>query len=275
MIVGQLFHLIRRDERALWHVQVAHLAGDAHVRDHAPPDDGHTPPVTAGRIGHLLNARDVRGESGHDDAPWRPAKDARQGLSQDLLGGRIAGLFRIGAVREQEQHPLATQLGQLGEIGAQAIYRIVVELEVSRVDYQAHWRVNPQPDPIGDAMADVEELDLERPDRQLIPWRDRVQLHPVDLGLAQLHFDQPSGEPRGVDRGLDLGQQVRQSTHMVFVSVGDDNALDALCPLEHIAEIGDHNIYSQHIVRREHQASVNDEDALIVLQDERVPSDLP
>ena len=45
----------RSIEQPAGHVQVAELAGDAHVADHGPADEGDLAPVLGRRVEHLLH----------------------------------------------------------------------------------------------------------------------------------------------------------------------------------------------------------------------------
>jgi len=56
----------------------------------------------------------------------------------------------------------APQFSQPGKVGQTAVYRRLVELEVARVDNQAHRRGDAQANAIGDRMAHAKKLDGER-----------------------------------------------------------------------------------------------------------------
>ena len=69
-----------------------------------------------------------------------------------------------------------------------------------------------QAQPIGDAVADVEELDRQRPQRYLVTAGDRVDADAlIQAVLPELALDQTGREPRGVDRReVELRQHIRQ-----------------------------------------------------------------
>ena len=62
---------------------------------------------------------------------------------------------------------------------------------------------------------------------------------------------------------------------MVLVAVGDDDRLDVARALAQIGEVGQHEIDADHLGRGEAQADVDDDDAVVVLDDGHVLADLP
>ena len=60
--------------------------------------------------------------------------------------------------------PRSENSASLAIIGRPAVDRGVVELVIAGMDHQPGRRVDAQPDAVGDRVADVEELDLERAD---------------------------------------------------------------------------------------------------------------
>ncbi len=91
------------------------------------------------------------------------------------------------------------------------------------------------------------------PQFEVLARRHLVQrgltLQPV---LAQLGVHQPQGQPGTVDRNVDFLQQVGQGSHMVFVTVGEQYAQHPLTVLDHVGEIGQHEVDAQHLVVGEH-----------------------
>ena len=80
-------------------------------------------------------------------------------------------------------------------------------------------------------------------------------------------FDEADGQPGGVDRHIEFFEQVRQAADVVLVPVGDEQALDAVLVLQHVGEIGDDQINTEHIGIRENQAAVDqDHIALAFIQ---------
>ncbi len=141
--------------------------------------------------------------------------------SDGVQPGRSA-LVEFG---QQGQHAALGQLGQLGIVGRPTVYRGVVELVVAGVDHQTGGGGDTQSHPIGDGVADVEELHLEGADVCHLARLHGVQLDLVQQSAArQLELHQPARQARGIDRGIDLLQQVVDGAGVVFVPVGDHHA---------------------------------------------------
>ena len=79
--------------------------------------------------------------------------------------------------------------------------------------------------------------------------------------------DEADGQPGGVDRHVEFFEQVRQAADVVLVSVGDEQALDAVLVLQHVGEIRDDQIDAEHIRIREDEAAIDqDHIALALIQ---------
>ena len=104
-----LVDLRELDHRALRHLEVAEVAGDVGVLDHRAAGEGELAPVQVGDRDRLLDAVDVRGEAGHDDAALGLGEDLVEGLADGALrGGRARGLG-VGRVAEQREHALLAE----------------------------------------------------------------------------------------------------------------------------------------------------------------------
>ena len=101
------------------------------------PDQGDLAPERRSGIDDLLDAVDVRGEAGDDDA----AVGAREHLLQmrpDLsLGGRETRAIGVGRIAAQQQNALGAQLGQARDVGRHAVDGGLVELVVAGQQHRA------------------------------------------------------------------------------------------------------------------------------------------
>src|SRR5262249_4234357 len=86
--------------------EIAELPGDGAVVLHASPDERALPTVARGDVDRLLDANDVRGEGGHNDAARRVANELAQDALNDALRRGEPGLLDAGAVGEQRQDPV-------------------------------------------------------------------------------------------------------------------------------------------------------------------------
>ena len=62
---------------------------------------------------------------------------------------------------------------------------------------------------------------------------------------------------------------------MVLVAVGDDDAPHQALLIVQVAEIGDDQVYAQHVVFGEHDPRVHDDDVTAVFQDHHVLAHFP
>ena len=60
---------------------------------------------------------------------------------------------------------------------------------------------------------------------------------------------------------------------MVFVAVGDDDAAQLFLALQQVADIGDDQVDAQHLFLGEHQAGIDDDDVVVVLDGHHVLAD--
>ena len=83
--------------------------------------------------------------------------------------------------------------------------------------------------------------------------------------LLELVLDKTNRQLGGVDRHIEFFEQVRQTADVVLVTVGDEQALDAVPVLEHVGEVRDDQIDTEHIGIREHKAAVNEDHVALAL----------
>jgi hypothetical protein len=125
-------------------------------------------------------------------------------------------------------------------------------------------------------MGDMERLDHERPKVELLAG---LEVHegcpvqqPVLLEFAAHHAHR---ERRAVDRReAEVGQQVRNGPDMVFVAVGQQDALDLVLLVVQIGDIGQYQIDPEHIGFGEHHAAVEQQDLLAALEHPHVAPNL-
>ena len=64
--------------------------------------------------------------------------------------------------------------------------------------------------------------------------------------------------------------QLRQAAKMIDVPVGDNDAADAIRATAQMTVVGDDHIDAQHIVLGEHNAGIDDEHLVVVLEEHHV-----
>jgi len=150
----------------------------------------------------------------------------------------------------------------------------VVELEIARVHDQPDRRAHGQTHTVGDRVADIEKVNGKGAQGERGIRADGPECHIAQPVLAQLDLNQALCEGGCIDWGPDLFQQVRKRTGVVLVAMGDDDAPDMLAPLEHVAHIGNDDIYPQHLILGKHEAGVDDNQVVVVLQHHHVTANL-
>ena len=271
------------DQRAGRDVQHPEVVPELHVLAHAQPERGDLAPAGDGGVGDLLDAVEVAGEAGRDDPPVAVLVEERaQDPPDAALARGVAGL--LGVRRVAQQHADALGLGDLadaGEVGAAVVDRRQVELEVARVQDHALRRVHGDGVGVGDAVGDGDELDVER--RRCGCGRRRLdgveRRAPEQAGLLDAVAGQPERQRRAVDRHADLAEQELDAADVVLVTVGGDEAVDALGVVAQVREVGQHEVDAVQVGAGEHQPAVDEQDPAVVagalLDGHAVATDLP
>lgn len=199
----------------------------------------------------------------------------RSRVSRTIDSEGPAGALGVGAVREQGQHARLAQPGQLVDVGGVAHHRREVELVLGAVHDRAQRRVDGVADGVRNRVRHPDRLDPEGADLDHV-----VVLHGMDHGrvqelvLLEPHLDQAAGQPRGVDRRRRLRQHVPQRTVMVLVPVGDEVAQQVLDVLGQVGEVRQDQVDARHVALGEHQATVDHDHGVAVLDDGHVAADL-
>ena len=167
------------------------------------------------------------------------------------------------------------QRADAGQVGAPAVHRVQVELEVPRVQDDALGGVEGDGEGVGHRVGDRDELDVARADRPTLAVGHRDELGPVDqAGLLDPVAGQAEGQLRAVDRGPEVPQQEGQAPGVVLVAVGKHDAVDPVGVLVQVGEVGQHQVDAGHVGLGEHDPAVEDEDPPVDLDAGAVAADL-
>ena len=121
----------------------------------------------------------------------------------------------------------------------------------------------------------MDELHGELPRLHDVPRLAGDQLgHVQELVLLQLQPHQAQGHAGGVDGGVEGPQDIGQRPNVVLVTMGEEDAPDAVLILDEIAHVGDDHVDAVHVVVREPHAHVHHDDVVSVLVDREVLADL-
>ena len=262
-----LVQLLDVDEHPFGSVQVSQLQGHLGVVGHAAAAHCHLAAVLHRQVDDLLDAVEVGGEGGDDDALFvRPAEQVRKALGHLLLGGGEAGALGVGGIAQQRQHALGAVLREGGQVGGPAGEGGVVHLEVAGLDDDARRALDGEGHRVGDGVVHMDGVDGKAAQLELAPGGDLHQLGAAQQAvLFQLVLDEADGEPGGIHRQVHLLEQVGQRADVVLVAVGDDDALDLVFILRHIGEVGDDQVHAEHVAVREDEAAVHHEHVALAL----------
>ena len=92
--------------------------------------------------------------------------------------------------------------------------------------------------------------------------------------LVELRLGEGERQAAGVDRHVELPQDERQGAEVVLVAVRDDEAEHVVAALEQVADVGQHEVDAEHVVAREREPAVDDDDLAAVLHGGHVLADL-
>ena len=243
---AQRQHLVRRqitvafDAAEILHVlEITGLARDLDHALHGAADNDHFAVGGAGGVGDCAQPPDMGGESRDRDAAPRGADQFGQRLRDICFRWRLALAHRIGGIADQRQHALVAERLELGRVGRTADDRRLVDLPVAGVNDGADGSADRKRVRFRNRMRDIDEIDLERPERHMTANRhdiDRNFRH-ARLGRAP-RLEQRGGERRRVERHFQLRPQIHDRAHVVLMGVGKDEAENVLALFDQERDVG-------------------------------------
>ena len=166
-------------------------------------------------------------------------------------------------------------LAEQREVGAAAVDRREVELEVAGVDDRARGREERDREAVRHRVRDRDELAVDRADAAALAVGDRDQLGAVE---HPRFFDAVAGQRerqrRAVDRHRDVAEQEGDAAGVVLVRVREQDRLDPIGVLPQVREVGQDEIDAGHVGVGEHDPAVDEQDALVDLDAAAVAADL-
>lgn len=129
---------------------------------------------------------------------------------------------------------------------------------------------------VGDGMVHTDEFHLKAARLHGV-----ARLHADKLGLivepllGELVFEDPHGEPCAEHRRLHRFQKIRNRSHVVLMSVGNENSPELRRIFFKIGKIGKHKIDPRHFLVREADAAVDHDHFVAVFDHGEILSDLP
>ena len=220
---------------------------------------------------------DVGSERRDDDAAvgiFR--KEMFERRSHDLFAHRIAGALDVGGFSEIEKHALFAVFGDLRKVDGLAGNGRQIDLEVAAVEDDPVRRLDGERHGSCDGVIDIDEVDREAPGLDAVLGSDGVLDHVVQAVLAELVVDERQGQFGSIDRRrrIEFLHEIRNAADVVFVAVRQKDAADLILVLDKIGDVGEHEVDARHLLGRENDARVDDDDVVPVLDGGHVLADL-
>ncbi len=122
----------------------------------------------------------------------------------------------------------------------------------------------------------MEELHVERPDARPLAGLDGLQPGLAQQAVAaELGLEQAARQRGGVDWHRNLVEHVADGAGVVLMPMSNDDPAHPVPVLEQVAEVGDDVVDPQHVILGEHDAGVDHQGVVAVLQDHHILADLP
>jgi len=275
LVVGVVLDLLEVDQRVLGHLQVAEFAGHGHVAQHRTANVDDLSVVPHGRVHHLLDTVNVGGEAGDDQLLLRVGEHPLQrGFDVALVGGEAGGLG-VGRVGHEQVDPLLTEAGEAAQVGEAVIQGKLVHLEVAGVQHGAGFGPNRNGQRVRDRMVDGEELQIELADLHPVALRHDPQVDVAQPVFAELLAHKGEREPGAEDGQVAAtAQQVRNSSDVVLVTVGQHQGLRLVQAVLHEVEAGQDQVDAGVFLGREQDAAVDEHQFAVDLEGAHVPADV-
>ena len=251
------------------------LRGDGDGVHHAPARQGDLAAVLGGGAEDLRQPVDVAGERRDQDPAVRAGEDLVEGGAHDPLRRGVARPLHVGRVHQEHPNPRLSDLREPREIGRLPVDRGLVELEVAGPHHRPRGRSNRDRAGLRDAVIDVHELDLERPDAHRTARPHRNGLH-RGRALRLLHpaAGEPEGQRRAEHRGLHGAQEIGQPSDVVLVPVGERDAVHNAFRGEK-PEVRNDQVDPRELFVREHEPGIDDQAVAAQADQRAVLADLP
>jgi hypothetical protein len=133
------------------------------IADHTAAHDANLAVYLFSRLDDLLDAVNIAGETGHDDALFGFGKNAVEFLTHHFFRQGITFALHVGGVRHHHQNTLAAVIRETVQVDGNAVNGSGVNLEIARVDHHARGSGNGQTAGVHDAMGNPDKLDMKGP----------------------------------------------------------------------------------------------------------------
>ena len=273
LIVAIAVQIVNINQRVFRDIQFAQLPRQLNDVDHAAADEAELAAVARRFVNNQLNTADIRGEGRNDNAALRVAEQFAERPADVAFSHRKAGAFDVRRVRHQRKQALVAQRRDCGKIGSFAVDGRVINLEVARMQHRADGRCNRHRHRARDGVAYLDELHRESAQMHFVARIDHMKRHVGNLVLLQLVLNQAERKLGAVNRHGNPLQHIRRRADVILMSVRDQKRAYTVVIFLQIADIGNHQIDSQHILLRKNHAAVYHNDIVSIFKNGHVLSD--
>lgn len=148
-----------------------------------------------------------------------------------------------------------------------------VHLKVACMDNGAYGSPEIQGTGIRDGVVRMDEADLHTADLYFITMMHFIQCIIRNVIFFQFPFDEAAYELGGVYGHIYFIEQVGQTADMVFMTMGDDDGPYFVPVFNQVTHVRDDEVDAEHVVIREGQAGVDDDNIIPVLDDRHILAD--
>ncbi len=119
-------------------------------------------------------------------------------------------------------------------------------------------------------MVHAHELDRETAEAELISRHNGMQALRGDTALLEPSLEDAECQRRAVNRHVNLAQYIGQGANVILVAMRQYDALDTLAVLQKVRDIRNDKIDAEHVLRREHEPRIDDENIVAKAQHRHV-----
>ena len=263
--------LVGVDDEAGGGIDVAEVLGDFSGVIDGSADEGDLAAVLVGKVHGDLDAVDGGGEAGEEEALLGGSEDVVEAGNDGLFAGGEAGAVDVGGVLEEEEDTLLAEVGEGLEIEGVAVGGGEIDFEVSGVDDDADGGVDGEGDAVDEGVRDADGKDAEDAEVEAAAGEDLDELGVVEEAmLFELAFDVGEGELGSVDGDVEVGEDPGEAADVVLVAVGEDDAADFAAVFDEVGDVRDDDVDAKELFFGEHEARVNHDDVVAVVESEAV-----
>ena len=202
-------------------------------------------------------------------------KQIVKGLAHCLFGRCEAGALRVRGIAHQCKDSLSAKLRKPLQVNGITEYRCVIYLKVSCVDNNTRRGINRQGGGIHDTVIRPDKFHTQLSQIDGLPELYHLALCAFNqIMFLQLILDNSHGQPCRIDRHIDLAEHIGKRTDMILMSVRNDECLDPVDVILQVGHIGNDEINSQHVVRRERQTTIHHNNTVFVFKGSNVHANL-